>query len=326
MEQEKEGANTNCSRGSGKECFMDYEINVQHDAGAHGDDKVDDMVKMQLHEKVNEASKRPLFYSRNGRPLLSNRGVDLSSGHKSPENAFNLSENNINVDESMHDHTVDVEKEKTTKRGKVPTTRCDRQTRNSNMVEDASQTDGFQSIHKAQQIKGAVTEYSAEGSMLNVTYSTGRSAMSADKLNASKKRKNKFEDRLPPYGLTPDGKQKTTPLGVNKDVWVLHPTRVGSPVAIGKTGHSFKTTKAKLQSSPWRSVNWETGMQLVEIQKVFQSGVKIMHPSKQPNKSIKLLDDVQEADCAEDALVMWGSDYLVEVSKNNTRKEPSDST
>lgn len=106
---------------------------------------------------------------------------------------------------------------------------------------------------------------------------------------------------------------------MNKDVWVIHPTRVGGPVALGKTRFSFKTLKSKLQSSPWRSLKWEQGMQLVEIIKVFQAGVKVMHPSNQPNKDVKTLDDVREVEFADDALVMWGSEYLIPVVVSNVK-------
>ena len=74
-----------------------------------------------------------------------------------------------------------------------------------------------------------------------------------------------------------------------------------------------KTTKSKLHSSPWRSLKWESRMQLVEIVKVFQSDIKVMHPSKQLNKEVKTLDDVRSVEFANEALVMWGSEYLVEV-------------
>ena len=57
-------------------------------------------------------------------------------------------------------------------------------------------------------------------------------------------------------------------------------------------------------------------MQLVEIKKVFEPGVKVMYPSKQPNKAIKTLDDVRESDYADDALIMWGSEYVVEIPSN----------
>ena len=100
---------------------------------------------------------------------------------------------------------------------------------------------------------------------------------------------------------------------MNKDVWILHPTKVGGPVALGKTGYSFKTTKTKLQSSPWRSMQWEPGMQIVEISKVFLPGVKVMHPSRQPQQHVKTLDDVRDVAFAEEAIVMWGTEYLIEV-------------
>ncbi|KAG0573871.1 hypothetical protein KC19_VG217000 [Ceratodon purpureus] len=56
------------------------------------------------------------------------------------------------------------------------------------------------------------------------------------------------------------------------------------------------------------------GMQLVEIIKVYQPGVKVMHSTKQPNKEVRTLDDVSDVEFAEDSLVMWGTDYLVEVA------------
>ncbi|KAG0623035.1 hypothetical protein M758_3G144100 [Ceratodon purpureus] len=127
------------------------------------------------------------------------------------------------------------------------------------------------------------------------------------------KRTSKFVDREPPSALTPKGHQKKYPLGMNKDVWVLYPTKVGGPVALGKTRFSFKTTKSKLQSSLWRSLKWEQGVQLVEIIKVLMHGVKVMHPTKQPNREVKTLDDVTDVEFADESLVMWGTEYLVEV-------------
>ena len=100
-----------------------------------------------------------------------------------------------------------------------------------------------------------------------------------------------------------------------EQVWVLHPTKIGSAFALGRIGYNFKTTKRTLQSSPWRAINWEPGLQLVEIVKLYQSGVKVMHPTKQPNRGVKVLEDVIEAQSANDAMVVWGSDYIVEVSK-----------
>ena len=102
-------------------------------------------------------------------------------------------------------------------------------------------------------------------------------------------------------------------------MWVLHPTRDGGPVALGRTGYNFKTTKKKLQSSSWRTIQWEIGMQLVQILKVYQSGVKVMHPTKQPNRRIKFFDDVKHAEFTKDALVMWGSEYIVEVAKKKRK-------
>ena len=62
-------------------------------------------------------------------------------------------------------------------------------------------------------------------------------------------------------------------------------------------------------------------MQLVEVLKIYLRGVKVMLPSKQPNRLVKTLDDVGDADCSSDALVMWGSDYLVEVSHSKSKSK-----
>lgn len=62
-------------------------------------------------------------------------------------------------------------------------------------------------------------------------------------------------------------------------------------------------------------------MQLVEIKKVFQTDVKVMHPTQQPHKNVKTLDDVRDVEFSDDALVMWGSDYLVEVSTAAKKKK-----
>ena len=65
-------------------------------------------------------------------------------------------------------------------------------------------------------------------------------------------------------------------------------------------------------------------MQLVEIIKVFQSGVKVMHPSNQPNKQVKTLDDVRDVEFSDEALVMWGSKYMIEINPSKARaKSPS---
>lgn len=45
-------------------------------------------------------------------------------------------------------------------------------------------------------------------------------------------------------------------------------------------------------------------MQLLEIIKVYQSGVKVMHPTSQPNKVVKTLDDVRDVEFSHEALVM----------------------
>ena len=68
-------------------------------------------------------------------------------------------------------------------------------------------------------------------------------------------------------------------------------------------------------------MNWDTCMQLVEVIKVFQSSVKVINPAKQPNKATKTLDDVREADFTNKALVMWGSEYVVDVEKCSTKKK-----
>ena len=106
---------------------------------------------------------------------------------------------------------------------------------------------------------------------------------------------------------------------MNKDDWVIHPTKSNGPVALGKTGYSYKTTKSKMFSSPWRSLKWEQGMQLVEIIKVFIPGVKVMHLTKQPKSDVKTLDDVKDVEFADESLVMWGTEYLVEVSPRGNK-------
>lgn len=60
-------------------------------------------------------------------------------------------------------------------------------------------------------------------------------------------------------------------------------------------------------------------MQLVEIIKVFQPSVKVMHPTNQPNKNVKTLDDVREAEFSEESIVMWGSEYLIQVKPTNVK-------
>ncbi|KAG0564652.1 hypothetical protein KC19_VG104000 [Ceratodon purpureus] len=170
------------------------------------------------------------------------------------------------------------------------------------------------------QKEGTVTPYSEEGTVV-VEPNRKPTPQSSDPSIQTVRKKSKFEERAPPATLTPNGHQRGYPMGVNKDVWVIHPTRGGGPVALGKTGYSFKTTKAKLQASPWRSLKWEVGMQLVEIKKVYQTGVKVMHPTQQPQKNVKTLDDVTDVEFSDDALVMWGSDYLVEVSAAAKKKK-----
>ena len=88
---------------------------------------------------------------------------------------------------------------------------------------------------------------------------------------------------------------------------------------MGRTNYSFKTTKSKLQSSQWSSLKWEVGMQLVEIIKVYQPAVKVMHPTKQPNKNVKTLDDVRDTKFSEESIVMWGSEYLILVKPANVK-------
>ena len=60
-------------------------------------------------------------------------------------------------------------------------------------------------------------------------------------------------------------------------------------------------------------------MQLVEIKKVYQSGVKVMYPSRQPNKNVKTLDDVKDVEFTDDAIIMWGSEYLVHANPPNSK-------
>ena len=55
-------------------------------------------------------------------------------------------------------------------------------------------------------------------------------------------------------------------------------------------------------------------MQLVDILKVFHAGVNVMHPTKQPNKEVKTLDDVSHAEFADESFVMWGKEYLNEIA------------
>ncbi|KAG0597302.1 hypothetical protein M758_UG326500 [Ceratodon purpureus] len=165
-----------------------------------------------------------------------------------------------------------------------------------------------QSVHI--QKEGTVTPYSEEGTIVVEPDRKPTSQFSDPSIQAARK-KSKFEERAPPANLTPNGHQRGYPMGVNKDVWVIHPTRGGGPVALGKTGYSFKTTKAKLQASPWRSLKWEVGMQLVEIKKAYQTA----------QKNVKTLDDVSDVEFSDDALVMWGSDYLVEVSAAAKKKK-----
>ena len=96
---------------------------------------------------------------------------------------------------------------------------------------------------------------------------------------------------------------------------------MGGPVALGKTGYNFKTTKRTLLSSPWGFVTWDIGMQTVEILKVYEPGVKVMYPFKQVIKSVKILDNVKDAKCSSDAVIMWGSEYLVEISKKKSKSK-----
>ena len=60
-------------------------------------------------------------------------------------------------------------------------------------------------------------------------------------------------------------------------------------------------------------------MQLVKIIKVYQPAVKVMHPTSQPNISVKTLDDVKEVEFSEEALVMWGSEYVVDVAPSTPK-------
>ena len=54
-------------------------------------------------------------------------------------------------------------------------------------------------------------------------------------------------------------------------------------------------------------------MLLVEIIKVYDAGMKVMHPSRQPNAAVKTLADVRDVEFSDEALVMWGSVYLIDV-------------
>jgi hypothetical protein len=62
-------------------------------------------------------------------------------------------------------------------------------------------------------------------------------------------------------------------------------------------------------------------MQVVEILKVLTGGVKVMHQTQQLRKEIKTLDNVAEVESSEDALVMWGTDYLILVSQPEKGKK-----
>ena len=52
-------------------------------------------------------------------------------------------------------------------------------------------------------------------------------------------------------------------------------------------------------------------MQLVEIMKVFESAVKVVHPTKQANNDVRTLDNVKGVELTDECIVMWGSEYLI---------------
>ncbi|KAG0504663.1 hypothetical protein M758_N028000 [Ceratodon purpureus] len=219
-----------------------------------------------LSNKVSD--KDTLCYLRQSRIPESERCQEFLRGRRG-QKKNDLPETSENINHSMHERPVEVELV-----GNVP------QENASVEDKDLGHKPVTEAYGKTTVVGGTASEQLTGGSLVNAHGSKDTCANPEDGDILQKKRKSKFEDRHPPSGLTPVGDQKLYPLDVSKDVWVLHPTRVGSPVALGKTRYSFKTTKSKMQASPWRSVNWETGLQLVEIQKVLQSGVKVMHPSK----------------------------------------------
>ncbi|KAG0596081.1 hypothetical protein M758_UG222600 [Ceratodon purpureus] len=296
--------------GSGIETSTKRDCSTQGGSAQHVNRALDNDVELPTQSQGMSNNNNTLCYSRQSRILESKRSQDFSRGHHR-KNISDLPEPDNDIIDSIHDRSVAIEE------GNVR--REDVSIKEGDLGENPKRG----ACRKTAVARGTACELISSGSMVNVDKSKAVPADSKEGDVPHKKRKDKFEDRHPPSNIAPVGDQKLYPLGVSKDVWVLHPTRVGSPVAIGKTGYSFKTTKSKLQASPWRTVNWETGLQVVEIQKVLQPGMKVMHPSKQLNKSVKLLDDVQEAKSAQDASVLWVLTISLKSVKANQERKGS---
>ncbi|KAG0596183.1 hypothetical protein M758_UG230700 [Ceratodon purpureus] len=119
----------------------------------------------------------------------------------------------------------------------------------------------------------------------------------------------------PELNIADDVADKVTP-GIVANIVLQKEDRVGQPMKEFNERQVPKKKSKFMDRVPLSELapNGHQGMQLVEIIKVYQPGVKVMHPTKQPNKEVKTLDDVSDVDFADDSLVMWGTDYLVEVS------------
>ena len=101
---------------------------------------------------------------------------------------------------------------------------------------------------------------------------------------------------------------------------MIHLEQLRIAVALEKTCYSYKTIISKLQSFPWRALAWHSRMQLVEIFRVFDPFVKVMHSANQPNKGVKKLENVMNMDFQKDALVLWRSEYLIMISSTEKKR------
>ena len=113
------------------------------------------------------------------------------------------------------------------------------------------------------------------------------------------------------------------PLTPKKYVWILHPDHPEETIGLGRTGPHWRSHKKGTVPNV-HGVPWEFGMQQVTVDHIYPQFMKskVMYPG-QHRSGIETISDALTGEFAEDATVVWKTNYLklVEVGGVKTAKK-----
>ena len=94
---------------------------------------------------------------------------------------------------------------------------------------------------------------------------------------------------------------------------MLHPSKPGNTIAIGRAGQHWRNAKKKLILD-MENAKWSTGMQQVTIDSVYENfdEQEVMYPQVQ-QPGIRTLGDMKKGNFMEDETIIWDIHYLVPI-------------